>query len=88
MAGRSAPPEADKSAKASRQGVIAPLIVESEAGPLGGDVVESLGGHSCHPRKVEAPDALCAADHPYPLSPAGLAQPEAGRPRASNLAAY
>jgi hypothetical protein len=25
-----------------------------------------LGGHSCHPRKVEAPDALCAADHPCP----------------------
>jgi hypothetical protein len=25
-----------------------------------------LGGHCCHPRKVEAPDALCAADHPWP----------------------
>ena len=23
-----------------------------------------LGGHSCHPRKVEAPDALYTADHP------------------------
>src|SRR5512139_2589715 len=25
-----------------------------------------LGGYCCHPRKVEAPDALCAADHPWP----------------------
>ena len=33
-------------AKASRQGVIAALIVETEAGPLGGDVVESPGSFS------------------------------------------
>jgi hypothetical protein len=32
------------SAKALRQGVIAALIVESEAGPLGGVEVESPGG--------------------------------------------
>jgi hypothetical protein len=43
---RSGPPEADKSAKASRQGVIAPLIVESEAWPLGGVLVESPAGLS------------------------------------------
>ena len=54
------------SAKASRRGVVAALIAESEARPLGGAVVESLGGVLCHPRKVEAPDALCAADHPWP----------------------
>ncbi len=33
------------------------------------------GRHSCHPRKVEAPDAFCAADHPAagaaPASTAG-----------------
>ena len=46
-AGRSLP-EAfrDKSAKASRQGVIAALIVETEAGPLNENVVESPGGLS------------------------------------------
>jgi len=43
-AGRSAPEGVrDKSAKASRRGVIAALIVESEARPLGRVVVESLG---------------------------------------------
>jgi hypothetical protein len=35
-AGRSIPPEAGKSAKASRRGVIAALIVSSEARPCGG----------------------------------------------------
>jgi len=34
------------SAKASRQGVIAALIVERKAGPFGGVVVESLRGLS------------------------------------------
>jgi hypothetical protein len=32
--------------KASRQGVIAALIAETDAGPLGGDVVESPGSFS------------------------------------------
>jgi hypothetical protein len=35
-----------RSAKTSRHGVIAPLIVEKEARPSGGDVVESPGNLS------------------------------------------
>jgi len=38
-----------------------------------------LGGHCCHPRKVEAPNALCAADPPAssaaPVCPRPVARP-------------
>ena len=44
--------------------IVAAPIVETEAGPLGGDVVESPGEPFSEQRKVEVPDALCAADHP------------------------
>ena len=51
------------SAKASRRGVIAALIVESEAVPADGE--ESKSRSSCSVgEKVVAPDALCAADLP------------------------
>jgi len=42
---------------------------------FGRGVGGKLGGHSCHPRKVEAPHALCAEDHPCPGASPRLAQP-------------
>jgi hypothetical protein len=54
-------------AKASRQGVIAALIVESEATPLGGVVVESLG--------------VTPVVHGRQRLRMRFAPPEAGRPR-------
>ena len=60
--------------------IVATLIVETEAGPLGGDVVESPGGLSLTKGRQRLRMRF-APQTTLPPAPLRFAQPEAGRPR-------